>query len=231
MTEITIVYDNRASEPLRPGFGFSAFIRTEGATVLLDAGADKMLFEHNAAQLGIPLDSVAALVVSHDHCDHMGAMTSVFHSGLDFYIPKAVAKRYERIGKGGIRFHAVKDPVDIIPGVRSIGQMGKQIPEQAILVDGKRGPVLITGCAHMGVEHLVARATQLAGQPPELVVGGFHLFNKELDEVERTIAALESSGIHRIAPCHCTGDEAIAAFERIFGDRFVTIEAGSRIVV
>lgn len=231
MTEITIVYDNHASGTLRPGFGFSAFVRTEGATVLLDVGADKMVFEHNAKQLGVPLASIAALVISHDHCDHMGAMTSVFHKGLDFYIPRAVAKRFERIGKGGIHFHAVKDPIDVVPGVRSIGQMGKQIPEQAILVDGVNGPVLITGCAHMGIEHLVRRATELADAPLELVLGGFHLFSKQIEDVERTIAALKDYEIGRIAPCHCTGDAAIAAFRAAFGERFIPVEVGTQLAV
>lgn len=231
MTSITVVYDNHASGELRAGWGFSAYVRTEGATVLLDVGADKLVFEHNARALGVPLDSIVALVVSHDHCDHMGAMSSAFHKGLAFYVPKAVSKRYERIGKGGIHFHAVKDPVDIVPGVRSIGQMGKQIPEQALLVDGASGPALITGCAHMGIEHLVARATELAGAPLDLVLGGFHLFNKRIEEVERTIGALDTYQVNRIAPCHCTGDEAIAAFQDALGDRYVPVEVGTRIVV
>ena len=55
MTEIVVLYDNRATGDLRPSFGFSVFIRTEGATVMLDTGADKMVLEHNAERLGISL--------------------------------------------------------------------------------------------------------------------------------------------------------------------------------
>ena len=231
MTEIVILYDNRATGDLRPGFGFSALIRTEGAIVMLDTGADIMVLEHNAEQLGVRLESVIALVLSHDHCDHMGAMTSVFHRGLDLYVPKAVAKRFARVRRSGIELHVVKGPADIVPGVRSIGQMGRKIPEQALLVDGTDGPVLITGCAHMGIAKLVKRANDLAGAPMALVLGGFHLFRKKKEGIDRVIADLLELGVQRIGAGHCTGDVGIAAIREAFGDDFVEIGVGTRIEI
>lgn len=231
MTEIVVLYDNYATGDLRPGWGFSALIRTEGSTIMLDAGADKMVLEHNAKQLGVNLDSVAALALSHEHCDHMGAMTSVFHKGLHLYVPKAFAKRFARIRGGGIDLHVVKGPVDIVPGVRSIGQMGKRIPEQALLVDGADGPVLITGCAHMGIAKLVKRATHLAGAPMELVLGGFHLFREKKEAIDYVIADLRELGVQRVGASHCTGDAAIAAIQKAYGDDFVKIQVGARIVI
>lgn len=231
MTEIVVLYDNLAMGDLRPGFGFSAFIRTEGAIVMLDTGADKMVLEHNAERLGVSLESVSALVLSHDHCDHMGAMTSVFHTGLHFYVPQAVAKRFARVRRSGIDLHMVKGPVDIVPGVRSIGQMGRKIPEQALLLDGADGPVLITGCAHMGIAKLIKRATDLAGAPMSLVLGGFHLFREKNENIDCVIADLLELSIGRIGPCHCTGDAAIAAIRETFGDNFVDIGVGTRIEI
>lgn len=231
MTEIVVLYDNHATGDLRPGFGFSVLIRTEGAIVMLDTGADKMVLEHNAGQLGVSLESVIALVLSHDHCDHMGAMTSVFHRGLHFYVPKAVAKRFARVRRSGIDLHVVRGPVDIVPGVRSIGQMGRKIPEQALLVDGADGPVLITGCAHMGIAKLVKRATDLAGTPMALVLGGFHLFREKKEAVDCVIADLLELGIRRVGASHCTGDVAIAAIREAFGDNFVEIGVGTRIEI
>lgn len=231
MTEIVVLYDNCATGDLRPGFGFSAFIRTEGAIVMLDTGADKMVLEHNAEQLSVSLESVIALVLSHDHCDHMGAMTSVFHRGLHFYVPKAVAKRFARVRRSGIDLHVVKGPVDILPGVRSIGQMGREIPEQALLVDGAEGPVLITGCAHMGITKLVKRATDLAGAAMALVLGGFHLFREKMETIDCVVADLLKLGVRRVGASHCTGDVAIAAISEAFGDNFVEIDVGTRIEI
>ena len=231
MTEIIVLYDNRATGELRPGWGFSAFIRTEGATAMLDAGADELVLEHNAKQLGVSLDSVAALALSHDHCDHIGAMTSVFHKGLHLYVPKAFARRFADVQRSGIDLHVVKGPVDIVPGVRSIGQMGREIPEQALLLDGADGPVLITGCAHMGIAKLVKRATELAGAPMALVLGGFHLFREKKEAIDCVIADLLELGVRRIGASHCTGDVAIAAIREAFGDNFVEIGVGTRIEI
>lgn len=229
MTEITILYDNRASGEFRSGWGFSALIRTEGATVLLDTGADKLVLEHNARHLGIDLKSIAALALSHDHCDHIGAISSVLHQGMHLYVPQAFAKRFNRVRKSGIDLHRVKAPTAIVPGIRSIGQMGREIPEQALLIEGAEGPVLLTGCAHMGIGRLVQRATELSGAPIQLVLGGFHLFGCKSDEVARIIDQLMDLGVQRIGACHCTGEAAIAAFSEARDVEAVDVAVGSKI--
>jgi len=231
MNEITILYDNRASGELRPGWGFSAHIRTDGTTVMLDTGADKLVLEHNARQLGIQLESVAALALSHDHCDHIGAVTSVLHKGLHLYVPQAIAKQFDSVRRAGIDLHSVKAPTDIAPGIQSIGQMGREIPEQALLVEGIEGPVLITGCAHMGIAKLISRATELAGTPMALVIGGFHLFDHTDDDTGRVIEQLTNLGVQQIGACHCIGDEAMTAMHEAWGENFIDISVGTTIAV
>lgn len=231
MTEIMILYNNQASGELRPGWGFSAFIRTDGATAMLDTGADKLVLEHNARQLGVNLESVAALALSHDHCDHIGAITSVLHQGLHLYVPRSFARRFASVRREGIDLHSVKAPTDIVPGVRSIGQMGRETPEQALLIDGIDGPVLLTGCAHMGIGKFVKRATELAGRPMSLVLGGFHMLDHKDDDIERVIAQLTDLGVQRIGACHCTGDGATAALREAWGESFLEISVGTRVDV
>lgn len=231
-SEITILYDNHAYQGVRPGWGFAAFIRTEGAVVMLDTGADKLVLEHNARELGCNLDIVTALAISHEHCDHMGAVSSVFHKGLHLYVPAALAKRFAGVRQQALEMTAVKRPTEIVPGVRSIGQLGqRRIPEQALLIDGTDGPILITGCAHPGIVGMARRATELAGRPLALVLGGFHMLRKKQDEVHRAIDDLARLDIDRIAPCHCTGEKAVAAMRNAFGDRFLDVRAGSRIAL
>jgi len=229
MTTLTILYDNHATEGLYPGWGFSAYIKTEGAVVLFDAGADKLVLENNAKELGCNLDIVTALVLSHDHCDHTGGVSAVLHKGLNMVVPSAFAKRFEGSANAGIEVTSVKKPVEIVPGVRSIGQFGRKIPEQAILVDGGEGPVLVTGCAHEGIVKIARQATEMAEQPLALLIGGFHLFRKNATEIRHTVDELRKLDIRRIAPCHCTGDPAIEALQKAFGEGFVKIQAGSQI--
>jgi len=229
MTVLTILYDNHAMESLCPGWGFSAYIQTEGAVVLFDAGADRLVLENNARQLGCNLDIVTALVLSHDHCDHTGGVSAVLHEGLHLYVPSAFAKRFEGSADTGIEVTGVKKPVEIVPGVRSIGQFGRKIPEQAILADGSESLVLITGCAHEGIVKIARQATEMAEQPLAFLIGGFHLFRKNATEIHHTADELRKLGIQRIAPCHCTGSSAIEALQQAFGEGFVKIQAGSQI--
>lgn len=231
MTQVTILYDNHASGELRSGWGFSAFIRTEGSTLLFDTGADKLVLEHNAAQLEVNLSSVAALAVSHEHCDHIGAVSSVFHDGLHLYVPRAFSKRYAHVDRSRMELHPVKRAMDIVPGIRSTGQMGREIPEQAVLIGGEAGPVLLTGCAHMGIHRLARRATELAGEPLELILGGLHMYRESKDKIGRIVEELQALGVRRIAPCHCTGDEATSEFRAAFGDGFLDVAVGTRIDV
>lgn len=101
-------------------------------------------------------------------------------------MPAAFAKRLAGRAEAGIELTAVKKPVEIVPGVWSIGQFGRKIPEQAIPVDGREGPVLITGCAHEGIVKIARLATEMAERPLALLLGGFHLFRKNEAEVRRT---------------------------------------------
>jgi len=38
--------------------------------------------------------------------------------------------------------------------------------------------------------------------------------------------AFQRMGIQRVAPCHCTGDRAMAMFESEYGERFIEAGAG-----
>jgi len=130
----------------------------------------------------------------------MGAMTSVLRRGLHFYVPKAVVKPFARVRRSGIDLHMVKGPTDIVPSVHSIGQMGRKIPEQAVLVNEADGSVFITGCAHMGIAKLVKRATDLAGAPMSMVLGGFHLYREKRETVDCVNADLLKLGVRRVGP-------------------------------
>jgi len=105
MTALSILFNNHAAEGLRPGWGFSAYIRTKGAVVLFDVGADKLVLEHNATELGCNLDIVAVLVLSHEHCDHIGAVSPVLHKGLYMVRAGGVRQASCRASGGWHRTH------------------------------------------------------------------------------------------------------------------------------
>ena len=231
MATISIHYATRAQGELRPGWGFSAWVSTGDESVLFDTGADKLVFEQNARALGCNVSTVGALALSHEHCDHIGAVSAVTRKGLRLYVPAALGRRFAGHRKSGVQVIAVRRPAQVCPGVKSTGQFGRKIREQALIVDGAEGPVLITGCAHAGIVTVAELATRLAGRPLALILGGFHLFRRDEAEVRYVAEQLLRLGVVRIAPCHCTGDAATAILHDAYGDRFVEVSAGSQLRV
>ncbi len=230
---ITIIYDNRtARDGLYPGWGFSALIEKGGKKLLFDTGADKIILEHNAAFLGIDLKKTDYLFLSHEHCDHVGALSSALHEGLIVVHPDSFSSGFkDRIADAKLEAVAVIDSVEFAPGFRSTGELGDEIKEQSLIIDGTAGPVLITGCAHPGIVNIARRATELAGKPLALVIGGFHLLTKSDAQVREIATALKQLQIEQIGPCHCTGDRAIALLADEFGPAFIPVKAGTIIEI
>jgi len=65
----------------------------------------------------------------------------------------------------------------------------------------------------------------------DLVVVGFHLFDSRLKKIEQVIETFQALGIHRVAPCHCTGPTARMMFKEAYGDQFIDLVVGSRIQI
>lgn len=79
--EITVLYDN---EPMRPGlktaWGFACLIRSAQETILFDTGGDGAVLLHNMAALGMSPNSIDAIVLSHQHWDHVGGLFALLNA-------------------------------------------------------------------------------------------------------------------------------------------------------
>lgn len=71
--KITVLIENTAPEGLTAEWGLSLHIEHEGKRYLLDAGSSDA-FAANARALGINLEDVDAVVLSHAHFDHSGGL-------------------------------------------------------------------------------------------------------------------------------------------------------------
>jgi 7,8-dihydropterin-6-yl-methyl-4-(beta-D-ribofuranosyl)aminobenzene 5'-phosphate synthase len=124
-------------------------------------------------------------------------------------------------------YEDIDGPKWIAPGVRSTGEMGRLVKEQALVLEGKDGCALLTGCAHPGIVAVVERAREIAEGRPLLLIGGTHLFNKLSFRIKRTVSRLRELGVVRIAPCHCTGERGLRYFAEAYGDAFIPTGAGT----
>ena len=127
--------------------------------------------------------------------------------------------------------------IEVVPGLAltkemfTTGEMRRDVPEQALVITTDRGLVIVTGCAHPGVIQVVEQAMNLFGGKVHLVLGGFHLRSKSTNELEAIMAEFRRLGVEKVAPCHCTGDQAIQMFHDEYGDDFIRTGVGRVVVV
>jgi 7,8-dihydropterin-6-yl-methyl-4-(beta-D-ribofuranosyl)aminobenzene 5'-phosphate synthase len=237
----TIVYDNNAYNPaLRTDWGFACLVETPGTTVLFDTGADGRTLLGNMAALGLDLEAIDAIVLSHIHGDHTGGLTALLDTGIrpTVYVPATFPVSF----KDGVRERTslveVAGPMEIYPGIHTTGEMGSSLVEQALVVTTGDGLVVVTGCAHPGVVEMVRGAHEVARRAREvvegdvaLVVGGFHLGQASRGRIDDIIAEFRQLGVWKVAPCHCTGDRARRMFADAFGTDFILTGVGGVITV
>ncbi len=228
---LSMVVDNETlTKDLQKDWGFSCHIRTPDRRLLFDTGSDPLLLVGNMERMGLDPAQVDMVVLSHAHWDHVGGLAGVLGAGG--HTPAVVALRsfpdpfFRDMAAMGVSCRAVGDSAEIAPGVFTTGEMGREIPEQALVVQTGDGLVVVTGCAHPGVVEIVTRVNHLFHGPIALLIGGFHLMGKGDREVRRIARDLDESGVGRIAPCHCTGADAIGVMGSYFGERCLTCGAG-----
>ena len=94
--KITIIADNKADKPLVSEHGFSILLEIGSKKILFDTGQGDSLF-HNARLLGIPLNDLDILVLSHGHYDHGGNVKKIIdlNPAIDFVAhPDCLHTRY-----------------------------------------------------------------------------------------------------------------------------------------
>jgi len=229
---VTIIYDNHGFDArVQAAWGFACLVEVGGRTVLFDTGGDGETLMANLAALGIDPGHVEAVVLSHVHGDHTGGLEALLASNdhLVVYVPASFAMEISRLVGDRAVIVEVNGTMEVVEGVHTTGEMGTAVVEQSLLVETARGLVVVTGCAHPGIVEIVRRA--MARGEVDLVMGGFHLSDRSRSDVQAVVEELLALGVRRIAPCHCTGDEATAAFEAAFGSGFIRCGAGTVITI
>src|SRR2546430_9520002 len=68
---VTILYDSFGKAPaLTLDWGFAALVEYDGKRILFDTGNNARIFEHNVKALGVDLQKIDFVVISHRHADH-----------------------------------------------------------------------------------------------------------------------------------------------------------------
>jgi len=129
-------------------------------------------------------------------------------------------------------FQLIDKNIEIAPGMHLIALVSDkpgtlELRELSLAIRTPDGLVLVVGCSHPGVEHIVQEASAI---DPHITImfGGLHQIQAPDPEVDRIATVLHNRyKLERIAPGHCTGEPEFAALKKTFGDHYFYAGVGS----
>jgi 7,8-dihydropterin-6-yl-methyl-4-(beta-D-ribofuranosyl)aminobenzene 5'-phosphate synthase len=208
--KITIIVDDNARAGLRPVHGISLLVECEDNAYLFDAGPDPKILEHNSNQLGISLDLIDSVIVSHIHSAHVGGLPYIgwLSPYIETHIPFGSMETLGRkLRSEGLR------PIEVTGWVKlsEKAYITPPLPgppwEHFLVLDCNGGLVIISGCMHPGIRMLLETVMKkFPGRSIRGVIGGFHLQNAPDNIIMDTINVLSQAQLSLIVPIHCSGD-------------------------
>jgi 7,8-dihydropterin-6-yl-methyl-4-(beta-D-ribofuranosyl)aminobenzene 5'-phosphate synthase len=217
--KITCIVDNAVQfgSRLWGEHGLAFLVETEAGRVLFDTGQSGTVLLHNLAALGIELESIDALAISHSHHDHTGGLPIFLERtrpGLPLYAnPDLFRERFSRrsgepksIGSplarevlaSRVSLHLGADPQEIRPGVWTTGEIAPR-------------PEPMGGSDH----HLVREGAGWAPDPYQ-------------DDMSLVIE-VDSSLLLLCGCCHAGLLNTLSCVQRVFEQPIVAIAGGTHL--
>jgi len=95
------------------------------------------------------------------------------------------------------------------------------LDDQSLILDSKKGLILILGCAHSGMINIINHViNKTKGKKFYAILGGTHLDFLTPEQLEESIKSLKKIEVEKIGVSHCTGMRAAFRLHQEFGDRF-----------
>lgn len=233
LMRIKVLFDKTAeNRKLHTGWGISLLV---DGRVIFDTGESGPWLMENMKISKVPAGRIEAAVISHDHWDHHGGLWELLkeRKGLAVYAcPDFSAEFKEKVKGLDGRLVEVKRKREISKGIFVTGGIageykGKCMPEQALVMKTGRGISVLTGCAHPGIVKMLQRIKKsFPGEGIYAVLGGFHLADCDVEQIETIAGEFRRMGVRKAGPTHCSGAEAERIFEAEFRQDFLRIKAG-----
>ncbi|MGZ7136148.1 MAG: MBL fold metallo-hydrolase [Methanobacterium sp.] len=190
---LKILYDNIAKIGFKKGWGFSCLIKTSKENILFDTGWNENILLHNMKIAGVNPEEIDKIVISHSHWDHIGGLNQVLNNakGIQVYTLKSFSKNLKNEIKRYATIIEISNQKKIGENIWTTGELGDKIKEQSLVLHTKKGNIVLTGCAHPGLEVIIEKSREFGDVYG--VIGGFH---------DSSIDILKDIPV--IMPCHCT---------------------------
>ena len=244
--------------------------------ILFDTASYAKPILFNMELLNINPKTIDMIVLSHNHFDHTGGLLGImkeinkeipvfahpnifkvsFAMDPEFMyagIPPLRGGSKEEIEKLGGTWILSRDPIHLMPGVFTLGEItkeekvefekkvtiglyklekGRLVPDEVedeigLAINTKKGLIVIGGCSHPGIVSMAQKATKISRiDQVYAVIGGFHLVDAEDERIQNTVNALKKMGVKKVYTGHCTGLKAENMFANEFGKDFEKLHSG-----
>jgi len=227
---MTVLYDNYINtKGTEAKWGFSCLIETGDKTILFDTGGDGKVLLDNIKALNVEVSEIDIIVISHNHWDHTGGLFAILEStkNVPVYLLNSFPPDFiEKVKSADAEVILVKESVKICENVMTTGELTGLVNEQSLIVNTKKGTVVVTGCSHPGIVNIIKRANEISGESVYLVFGGFHLMQLPDDAIDGIISDFNQLGVKKCGATHCTGDRQIKKFEDAYQEDYIKIGTG-----
>jgi len=232
---VKVIYDNYVKvEGMKEDWGYSIYIEGLDKKILFDTGTKPEVFESNFKKLGIDADKIDFLILSHEHGDHTGGIPAFvkMRKGIPVIIPQSFSEKFKKEMSGsGLVPLLVSKPAMICNNLWTSGEFEYQIPEQTLVLNTKKGLVVMTGCSHPGIIEMLKKIKSDFNRNIYMVFGGFHLMQKSDKEMDTIITEMKALGVVKCGATHCTGDRQIKMFREAFGDNYFELGVGNILTI
>lgn len=186
---IPLIESLQGNPKFKEGEGVSYLIRTDQSTILFDTGWDDdstmSAFRYNLDILGIDINEIDVIVISHNHGDHQNnwkwindnTFINVEKENILSHIKVYVPNDTLNLKINSTFSH---DPIKICEGVYTTGIIKAPLffystQEQGLLFNVKdKGIIIVTGCGHQTIEKLLQRCDRINEIPLYGLIGGLH---------------------------------------------------------
>jgi len=246
--------------------------------ILVDVGQNSQALLNNMKLMNISPSIIDAVVLTHCHYDHTQGVARMLReigrrdiqviAHRDIFRLNFVTEPYlrhvgimpgdsrEEIEKAGGSLLLTKDPVKLMSGITTTGEVKRQTDFEEVgialktieggeVVDDRmlddisvvanvngKGLVIVTGCSHAGIVNIARHAMELTDcEKIEGIIGGLHLIDAPDDRIKRTGEELSKLNPEWICAGHCTGFKAQVELYLTFRERFSPLQTGMQFVV
>jgi 7,8-dihydropterin-6-yl-methyl-4-(beta-D-ribofuranosyl)aminobenzene 5'-phosphate synthase len=246
--------------------------------ILVDVGQNSQALLDNMKLMNISPSIIDAVVLTHCHYDHtQGVARVVKETGKrdirviahrDIFRLNFITEPYlrhvgimpgdsrEEIEKAGGSLLLTKDPVKLMSGITTTGEVKRQTDFEEVGITLKtieggevvgdqmlddisvvanvngKGLVIMTGCSHAGIVNIARHAVELTGcDKIEGILGGLHLIDASYVRIKRTAEELSKLNPKWVCAGHCTGFKAQVELYLTFRERFSPLQTGMQFVI